>query len=83
MKEISVFDAKTHFSGLVDRVYTHHESVTITRRGVKIAKIVPIEDKQEKNVATILRELQTLSDEIGHIGISLNDIKKMKEEGRR
>jgi prevent-host-death family protein len=83
MKEISIFDAKTHFSGLVDRVYTLHESVTITRRGVKIAKIVPIEDKQEKNIATILRELQTLSDEIGHIGISVNDIKKMKEEGRR
>lgn len=83
MKEVSVFDAKTHFSGLIDRVYTQHESFTITRRGVKIAKIVPFEQKEEKQIAAALRELQALSEEIGKIGINQNTIKKMKEEGRR
>lgn len=83
MKEVSVFDAKTHFSGLINRVYTHHESFTITRRGVKIAKIIPFEQKEEKQIAAVLRELQSLSEEIGKPGINQSDIKKMKEAGRR
>lgn len=83
MKEVSIFDAKTHFSGLVDEVYTHHESITITRRGVKIAKIVPFEPEQKQKISHVIRGLQTLSEEIGEVGFSLHDLKQMKEEGRK
>ncbi|EKD54190.1 MAG: hypothetical protein ACD_60C00118G0011 [uncultured bacterium] len=82
-KEISVFNAKTHFSGLIDRVYTQHETVIITRRGIKVAKIVPFEQTDEKKVAAVLRELKALNDEIGCVGMTQQDIKKMKEEGRK
>jgi len=34
------FDAKTHFSKLLDRV-AHGETITVTRHGKPIARIVP------------------------------------------
>ena len=83
MKEISVFDAKTHLSNLIDRVCQQHESITITRRGKKVAKIVPFEEKQKESVASLLRELDMLSEEVGKVNVGLKEIKKMKEEGRR
>lgn len=83
MREVSVFDAKTHFSGLVDQVYMKHESITITRRGVKIAKIVPIHSEQEQNIENVIRQLQALSNEVGRVGMTIKDIQKMKEEGRK
>jgi prevent-host-death family protein len=83
MKDISVFDAKTHFSKLIDQVYQQRESITITRRGMQVAKIVPIQEQQKQSVANLLRELDVLSEEIGKVGISLKEIKKMKEEGRQ
>ncbi len=82
MKDISVFDAKTHFSSLIDQVYQQRESITITRRGVRVAKIMPIEEQQKQSVSTLLRELDMLSEEIGKDGVGLKEIKKMKEEGR-
>lgn len=83
MKEVSVFDAKTHFSGLIDDVYQKHESITITRRGMRIAKIVPFKEQQKENVLSLLHELNVLGEEIGKVGVGLKDINKMKEEGRR
>lgn len=83
MKEVSVFDAKTHLSGLIDRVCQQNESITITRRGRRVAKLVPFEETPELNVAQFLRELNALSGEIGKVGLGLKEIKKMKEEGRR
>ncbi len=38
---IGIFEAKTHFSTLLDRV-EHGESITITRHGRRVAKIEPI-----------------------------------------
>ena len=83
MKEVTVFDAKTHFSGLIDQVYQQHESITITRRGVRIARIVPFEEEQKNNAAHLLHEMAVLSDEINQVGVGLKEIKEMKEEGRR
>lgn len=83
MKAFSVFDAKTHFSNLVDQVYHQHESIIITRRGKQVARIVPVEEQQKQSVASLLRELNTLSAEVSNAGIGLKEIKKMKEEGRR
>jgi prevent-host-death family protein len=83
MKEVSIFDAKTHFSGLIDQVYQQHDSITITRRGVPIAMIVPIEEEKKSNAATLLREMDVLAEEIGRVGVGLKEIKKMKDEGKR
>ncbi len=83
MKEISIFDAKTHFSSLINQVYQHRESITITRRGVRIAQIVPFDEKHVQNVMVLFHELDALSDEIGKVVLGTKKRKKMKEEGRR
>lgn len=83
MKEVNVFNAKTHFSSLVDQVYARHESIVITRRGVKVAQLIPFESGDKKNTAGVIKKLQSLSDEIGRTGISLKNIQQMKEEGRK
>jgi prevent-host-death family protein len=38
---IGVFEAKTHFSELVERVSTTGEDVIITKRGKPVARILP------------------------------------------
>lgn len=83
MKNISVFDAKTHFSSLVDQVYQQHKIITITRRGVEVARIVPVEEQQRQDINSLLRELEHLSEEIGKTGTGLKEIREMKDEGRK
>lgn len=44
--EIGVFEAKTHFSQVVDNV-ERGADYTVTRRGKPVAKIIPIEKEPE------------------------------------
>lgn len=83
MKEVSIFDAKTYLSGLINQVYTQHESIIITKRGIKIAKIIPYETKEARDISDLTRELQALSDEVGRVGITTEDIQQMKKEGQK
>jgi prevent-host-death family protein len=41
MREVSVQEARTHFSALLDAVETHGEMVVITRHGRPVAKLSP------------------------------------------
>jgi len=41
---VAAFEAKTHFSSLLERV-EHGEEITITRHGKAVARLLPIEDK--------------------------------------
>lgn len=41
---VGMFDAKTHFSEIVDRVQREGRSVTVTRRGRPVVRICPIDD---------------------------------------
>ena len=47
MKTVSIAEAKSHFSELVDGVIAG-ESVTITRRGKVVAEIVAVTPKRQK-----------------------------------
>ncbi len=42
---VGAFEAKTHFSQLLDRV-RRGERITITKRGVPAAMLVPIDDQE-------------------------------------
>lgn len=42
METIGIFEAKTRFSELCEKVFKSKESILITRRGVPIVKIDPI-----------------------------------------
>ena len=41
MKTVGIFEAKTHFSALIDRVL-EGEEVLVTRKGVPVARILPV-----------------------------------------
>ncbi len=47
METIGAFDAKTHLSGLLDRV-ARGERITITRHGVPAAMLVPVREVRRK-----------------------------------
>ena len=83
MEEISLFEAKTHFSSLIERVFKQHEEIIITKRGERVAKITPYESVREADVLITINALEKFSKKVGKIGLTLKMIKKMKEEGRR
>jgi prevent-host-death family protein len=78
MREVGIYDAKTHFPRLIDDV-EKGESVVITRHGKPVARIVPIEEPPmsvEEAIAAIheFRKSHPLN------GIS---IRELIDEGRR
>ncbi|MEO8811536.1 MAG: type II toxin-antitoxin system prevent-host-death family antitoxin [Caulobacteraceae bacterium] len=83
MTEIGAFEAKTHFSRLLDRA-RRGEAFTITHRGVAVAKLVPIRD--ERGAAGAREALGRLRDRASdHLGapISMDEIFEWKSTGRR
>jgi prevent-host-death family protein len=78
MTTVGSFVAKTHLPELLERV-AHGETVQITRRGVPVARLVPvtsIEKRSPKEAACQIRELRK--------GITLRDlsIRDLINEGR-
>jgi prevent-host-death family protein len=56
MNDISLADAKAHLSELVDQA-ARGETVTITRRGKPVARLVPIEHERAPVDVVALRKL--------------------------
>jgi prevent-host-death family protein len=79
MAEIGAFEAKTHLSRLLDQV-ERGETITITRHGKSVARLIPIagssRDERRRAIAELkkLRRGQTLG------GLS---VRKLIDEGRR
>jgi prevent-host-death family protein len=78
MKRIGVHAAKTRFSRLLDEV-ERGETITITRHGRPIARVVPVRGRQ-RSVKEAIAALEAFRQ--GH---TLGDItiKELIEEGRR
>ena len=74
---IGLFDAKTHLSKLVDRV-ERGESITITRRGVAVARLVPMTERKRTpaEIAASIRRLRA-GNRLGKI-----TLRELIEEGR-
>jgi prevent-host-death family protein len=79
MAEIGAFEAKTHLSHILDQV-ERGETITITRHGKPVARLIPIagssRDERRRAIAELkkLRRGQTLG------GLS---VRKLIDEGRR
>ena len=78
MREVGAFEAKTHLSELL-AVVEAGETVTITRRGRAVARLVPIEDARADRLAALNRLKQVGA------GLSLTseEILSARDEGRR
>lgn len=79
MKTIGMYEARTHFSELINRV-AQGETITVTRNGVAIARITPVNDDADDALAA-MEELHRFRRErrptLGGI-----TIRELVEEGR-
>ncbi len=77
MNEVSAFDAKTHFSALLDKV-ARGEEVLITKRGRAAARLVPAQAQERARVA--VRKLKELRKNVSLRGL---DWSELRDQGRR
>jgi prevent-host-death family protein len=77
MTSVGAYEAKTHLPALLAKV-ERGETVTITRHGRPVAKLVPVD--VVRPVVDILVELDRLREGVTSGGLSIRD---MIEEGRR
>ena len=76
---VGAFEAKTHLSELLDRV-EKGEEITITRHGLPVAKLLPIDHWDRVAVRGAIDELRRLRKGTRLRGLKIKD---MIEEGRR
>jgi prevent-host-death family protein len=83
MKSVGSYEAKTHLPRLLSQV-EKGETITITKRGKPIARIVPADDQPTRDVTSVIREFRAYSQKQARtIGkLSIKEIKEMTEEGR-
>jgi prevent-host-death family protein len=83
MKSVGSYEAKTHLPRLLSQV-EKGETITITKRGKPIARIVPAEDRPARDVAGVIREFRAYSRQQARnrSKLSIKEIKAMTEEGR-
>ena len=79
MVEVGSYEAKTHLPRLLKKV-ARGERITITRHGVPIAMLVPVEGKPKKDVKTLIEQIKAFG-EAHTLGKDLT-IRQMIEEGR-
>lgn len=80
MRQVGSFEAKTHFSELLEAVL-HGQSILITRRGQPVAMLVPPEKKQQQDIKSVIADFRKWREGItwgNEISIS-----EAKKEGRR
>jgi prevent-host-death family protein len=79
MKHVGVYDAKTNLAKLLDEV-ERGETVTITRHGRPVAKLVPVTGANKRTVEETIQAIREF-----RRGRSLGglNIKELIEEGRR
>lgn len=81
MREIGAFEAKTHLSELLAAAEAG-ESITITRRGTPVARLVPA--GQGTNRAPVLARAAALRRRLaGEAALTAAEILSARDEGRR
>ena len=79
MAKLGLNDAKKRLSELVDRV-AQGERITITRQGVPVAVLVPIDEDEVVSVAEAARRLRKIRELVTPDDVT---IRQLRDEGRR
>ena len=74
-----MYEAKTHLSRLLDQV-EQGETITITRHGVPVARMVPAKERSAEDVEATVRRIRQFRKGTKLGGIPLRDL---IDEGRR
>ena len=80
-QKIGAFEAKTHFSQIIEKVQ-HGEDFVITKRGKPVAKIIPFKQEQEMTRMEAIEKLMEMRKLYRGKPGSFN-IREAIEEGRR
>ena len=80
MSSVSYYEARTHFSELLDQV-AQGKRILITRHGLPAALLTPPPDETAKDVKAVIAEIKALrrGNTLGK-GVTIRDL---IEEGRR
>jgi prevent-host-death family protein len=78
MMNIGAYEAKTHFSQLLERV-ENGERITITKHGRPVAILAPPESRRTRPVAEVIAEIRALRKGARLDGLKIKD---MIREGR-
>jgi prevent-host-death family protein len=78
-RTVGAYEAKTHLPRLLDEV-ANGETITITKHGVAVARLVPPEDDKHRDVREAIEALREFRK-----GKTLGDvsIRELIDEGRR
>lgn len=76
---VGAYEAKTHLSGLLDKV-AQGERITITKHGVPVALLVPVEESLRPNPREAIERLKDFRR--GRL-LGRGDLQDLIEEGRR
>ena len=79
MATVGAFEAKTHFSQLLERV-AGGEQVTITRHGMPVARLVPVAAPDRERIRRTIQRLKEFSEGQSLDGLS---VRELRDEGRR
>jgi prevent-host-death family protein len=79
MKTVGAFEAKTHLNQLLKRV-SRGETIRITLRGVPVAKLVPADEQEVKDLKQAVRQIREVRKGARLNGITLREL---INEGRR
>jgi len=79
MKTVGAFEAKTHLNELLKRV-SEGETIRITRRGVPVAKLVPADEHQQRDLKQVVREIREMRKGASLKGLT---IRELIDQGRR
>lgn len=82
-KTVGAFEAKTHFSALLERA-ERGEEIVITRRGKAVAKIVPLKKRIDPaETRKVLARMRKRAKTLGIKKFDWNEWKSYRDEGRR
>ena len=83
MKTVGAFEAKTHFSQLLERA-EKGEEILITRRGKPVARLVPVSKfKSPEDAKKALLELRERAKAAGYGPFNWEEWKAYRDEGKR
>ncbi len=78
MELIGAYEAKTHLPALLERV-AKGEEIVITKHGMPIARLVPVENKRHRDVRSVIEELKSFR--LGHT-LGEISVRDLIDEGR-
>lgn len=85
MRTVGAFEAKTHFSQLLDEIQRTRSEIVIQRRGRTVAKLVPVSDLDEgqaRSMEQVVADIRALRERIRARGPQLS-IRELIDEGRK